>query len=184
MNCQQTGVTSFHVTTINGSISDVKMNLEKVEGLCFPLLFPHGEGGYTNGIKVCLSPAEYSITRMLMPEKIRGKCMTALSEDLKLQIIDGRNGKSFASDEDVCQVELHGMSINIRQHLRVNQFMMMERLAQYWLLDLYSQICDQRLITITQMRDQIMMGQPRKRWQRCSDCVEDALEEEEWRNAR
>ena len=48
MNCRQTGVMSLQVTTTNGtSISDVKMNLEKVEGLCYPLLFPHGEPGFT-----------------------------------------------------------------------------------------------------------------------------------------
>ncbi len=28
-----------------------------------------------------------------------------------------------------------------------------------------------------------MMGQPRQRWQRCSDCVEADLESEEWHNA-
>jgi hypothetical protein len=37
INCRQTGVMSLQVTTTNGSISDVKMNLEKVEGLCYPL---------------------------------------------------------------------------------------------------------------------------------------------------
>jgi hypothetical protein len=44
-----------------------------VEGLCFPLLYPHGEGGYTNTIKDCLFPAEYAMARMLINEKIRGK---------------------------------------------------------------------------------------------------------------
>jgi hypothetical protein len=90
--------------TTNGSISDMKMNSEKVEGLCFSLLFPLGESGYTNAIKDCLSPAEYAMTRMLMPEKISGIYMTALSEDYQLQIIDSRNGKPLASDEDVHQV--------------------------------------------------------------------------------
>ncbi len=47
MNCRQIGVTSLNLTTTNGSISDVKVNSEKVEGLCFPLLFPHREAGYT-----------------------------------------------------------------------------------------------------------------------------------------
>jgi hypothetical protein len=42
LNCRQTGVASLQVTTTNGSISDVKMNLEMVEGLCFPLFYPHG----------------------------------------------------------------------------------------------------------------------------------------------
>jgi hypothetical protein len=34
MNCRRTGVMSLQVTTTNGSISDVNMNLEHVEGLC------------------------------------------------------------------------------------------------------------------------------------------------------
>jgi hypothetical protein len=33
------------------------------------------------------------------------------------------------------------------------------------------------------MTDQIMMGQPRQKWQRCSDRVEDVTEEQEWHNA-
>ncbi len=36
MNCIETGVMSLQVTTTNGSISYVKMNSEKVEGLCYP----------------------------------------------------------------------------------------------------------------------------------------------------
>ncbi len=39
MNCRQTGVMSLQVTTTHCSISGVKMNSKKVEGLCYPLLF-------------------------------------------------------------------------------------------------------------------------------------------------
>ncbi len=59
MNCRWTGVMSLQVTTTNGSISDTKMNLEHVEGLCYPLLFPHGEPGFTNKMKDHISPADY-----------------------------------------------------------------------------------------------------------------------------
>jgi len=37
--------------THTNSVSDGNMDSEKVEGLCFPLLFPHGEPGYTNASK-------------------------------------------------------------------------------------------------------------------------------------
>ena len=50
-------------------------------------------------------------------------------------------------------------------------------LAQYWLLDFFSHVSDQRLSIIGQMRDQIMMGQPRQT--RNTYCVEDDLDEEE-----
>ena len=39
MNYRQIGVMSLQVTTTNGIISDVNMNSEHVEGLCYPLLF-------------------------------------------------------------------------------------------------------------------------------------------------
>ncbi len=67
MNCRRTGVMSLQVTTTNGSISDAKMNSEHVEGLCYPLLFPHGEPVFTNEMKDCISPADYVMARMLMP---------------------------------------------------------------------------------------------------------------------
>ena len=70
MNCRQTGVMSLQVTTTNGCKSDVKMNSEHVEGLCYPLLFPHGEPGFTNEMKDCISPVDYVMVRMLMPKKI------------------------------------------------------------------------------------------------------------------
>jgi hypothetical protein len=77
MNCRRTGVMSLQVTTTNHSISDVKMNSEHVDGLCYPLLFPHGEPGLTNEMKDCISTADYVMARMLMPEKIGHKYMTA-----------------------------------------------------------------------------------------------------------
>jgi hypothetical protein len=138
MNCRWTGVMSLQVTTTNGSISDVKINSEKVEGLCYPLLFPHGEPGLTNEMKDHLSPADYVTARMLMPEKIGHKYMTASARYYsETQIIDSCTGEPFASDEDVDQVDQHGMQITTCRFLRVNWFILMFRLAQYWLLDFF-----------------------------------------------
>ncbi len=125
---------SLQVTTTNGSISDVKMNLEHVEGLYYPLLFPHGEPGFTNEMKDPTSPVYYVMVRMLMPEKIGRKYMTDYSET---QIIDSRIGEPFVSDEDVDHVDQHAMQISTCRFLRVNQFMLMFRLAQHWLLDFF-----------------------------------------------
>ncbi len=89
MNCRQTGVMSLQVTTTNGSISDVKMNWEKVVGLYYPLLFPHGEPGFTNEMKDHTSPADHVMARMLMPKKIQHKYMTAPARHYsEIQIID------------------------------------------------------------------------------------------------
>jgi hypothetical protein len=59
VNNRQTGPMTLQVKAHTNSVSDIKMDSEKVEGLCFPLLFPHGEPGYTNSSKSCLSPDEY-----------------------------------------------------------------------------------------------------------------------------
>ena len=148
-----------------------------MEGLCYPLLFPHGEPGFTNEMKDPISPADYVMARMLTAEKIGCKYMTAPARYYsEIQIIDRRTGEPFASDEDVDQVDQHAMQIFTCQFLRVNWFMLMFRLAQYWLLDFFSRIHDQRLSIIGQMRDQIMMGQPRQR--RNTYSVEDVLEDE------
>ena len=52
------------------------------------------------------------MARMLMPEKIGRKYMTAPARYYsETQIIDCRTGDSFASDEYVDQVDQHGMQI-------------------------------------------------------------------------
>ncbi len=55
--------------------------------------------------------------------------------------------------------------------------MLMSRVAQYWLMDFYSCVCDQRLSIIGNFRNQIMMGQTRER------SVELTNQEEEDRHA-
>ncbi len=70
-----------------------------------------------------------------MPEKIRRNYMTAPARYSGTQIIDSHMGEPFATDEAVGQVHQYGMPITIHQRLRVNLFMLMERLTQYWLLD-------------------------------------------------
>jgi hypothetical protein len=51
---------------------------------------------------------------------------------------------------------------SIFPHLRVNCFMLMARLAQYWLMDFYSRVLDQRMSIIGKIRTRIMMGQTRQ----------------------
>ncbi len=101
-NCRETGVTTLNVTTTNASILEVKMNSEKVEPLCFPLLFLHREAGYTNDQKDHISPSQYVMVRMLRPEKIYGQWMTAPARHLdNPQIIDRCTAEPFESDEDI-----------------------------------------------------------------------------------
>ncbi len=83
-----------------------------MEGLCYPLLFPHGEPGFTNEMKDHISLADYVMARMLVHEKIGRKYMTAPARYYsETQIIHHRTVEPFASDEDVDQVDQHGMQI-------------------------------------------------------------------------
>jgi hypothetical protein len=95
----------LQVKTHTNSVSDINMDLEKVEGLCFPLMFPHGEPGYTNSSKSRLSPDEYVMAKMLRPEKIYGEYMTAQASYAPFQCIDICTGELFAPTKDQCQVK-------------------------------------------------------------------------------
>ncbi len=71
-----------------------------------------------------------------MPKEIGRKYMTAPARYYsETQIIDCCTREPFASDEDVDQVDQHGMQITTCQYLRVNWFILIFRSAQYWLLD-------------------------------------------------
>jgi hypothetical protein len=58
------------------------MNSEKVELLCFLLLFPHGEAGYTNTQKDQISLLQYVMAGLMRPEKIYGQWMTAVDPQI------------------------------------------------------------------------------------------------------
>ncbi len=136
--------------THSHSVSNVSLDSEKVEGLCFPLLFCHGEPGYTNESKSRLSPDEYAMARLLRPEKSVYGYMTAHAGYAPLQHIDGRTGEPFAPTEAQSEVEEHKLQgVLIRRILRVNRFMLLARVAQYWLMDFYSpRVLDQRMSAI------------------------------------
>ncbi len=76
-------------------------------------MFPHREPGFTNEMKDHISPADYVMARMLMPEKFGCKYMTAPARYYsETQIIDSCIEEPFASDEDVDQVDQHAMQIS------------------------------------------------------------------------
>ena len=153
VNNRQTGAMRLEVRTSNGNVSDVNMDSKKVEGLCFPLLFPHAEPGYTNASKSRLGPDEYVMARLLRPEKIGGKYMTATAAHAPYQCIDSRTGEPFTHTEDAVVVEAYQIHDTlIHRSLRVNHFMLLARLAQYWLMDFYSRVLDQRMSIVRKMK--------------------------------
>jgi hypothetical protein len=126
-------------------------------------LFPHGEPGYTNSSKSRLSPDEYVMAKTLRPERIYGEYMTAQASYPPFQCIDIRTGEQFAPTKDQCQVEVNRVpDVSICCLLRINCFMLMVRLAQYWLMDFYSRVLDQRMSIIRKIKTWIMMGQSRQ----------------------
>jgi hypothetical protein len=77
-------------------------------------------------MKDLISPVDYVMVRMLMPEKIRRKNMTAPARYYsETQIIDSCTREAFASDKDADQVDQHGMQKSTCQFLRVNWFILM-----------------------------------------------------------
>jgi hypothetical protein len=100
VNNKQTGAMTLQVNMHTSSVSDINMNSEKVEGLCFPLLFPQEEPGYINLSKSRLSPDEYVMAKMLRPEKIHGEYMPAQASYPPFQCIDIHAGELFAPTKD------------------------------------------------------------------------------------
>ncbi len=79
---------TLQVRTHTNSVSDINMDSEKVEGLCFPLLLPHGEPGYTNTSKSGMSLDEYAMSRLIRPEKIGRAFMTAPAQYAPVECVD------------------------------------------------------------------------------------------------
>jgi hypothetical protein len=78
------------------------------------------------------------MAKMLRPEVIYGEYMTAQASYAPFQCIDSCTGELFAPTKDQCQVEANRVpDVLIRHLLRVNCFMLMVWLAQYWLMDFY-----------------------------------------------
>jgi hypothetical protein len=113
-----------------------------------------------------------------MPEKYRSEYMTALAAEPPFEILDRQTGHPFFPNENVSEIEENQIEgSTVCQILRTNHFMLMSRVAQYWLMDFYSRVCDQRLSIIGNIRNRIMMGQTRER------SVELTDQEEEDRHA-
>jgi hypothetical protein len=78
------------------------------------------------------------MSRLMMPEKLGRDFMTAQARYAPIECIDSRTGQAFAPTptEDQSKIEEHQVQgASIFPRVRVNRFMMMARLAQYWLMD-------------------------------------------------
>jgi hypothetical protein len=159
VNNRQNGSMEIQMQTRNNNVSSISMDSKEVEPVCFPLLFPLGENGWTNEMKPKLTAEAYIIARLLHPEKIMGKYMTAEATHSPYLNVDSRTGLQFPDDAPIVDIETHSVpDATIRRTLIVNRFMKMCRLASYWMLDTYSRLLDQRLNAVKILRNRIMMG--------------------------
>lgn len=118
---QGTQSMSYHFR-LNGSDQTIRSDSEQLEALCYPLLNPFGENGwstalYRNGDRIHLG--EYVRARILMPDLI--------NNDI--------------SDPQYIEVQNHDGS----RRLRVSRCQLMTRLTQYFLVESNSRIIDSRL---------------------------------------
>jgi len=89
--------------------------------------------------------------------------MTAPAPYGPVEGVDNCTGEAFAPTEEQSEIEEHQLQgASLFPRLRGNCFMMMSRLAQYWLMDFYSLVLDQRMSIIGKIRNRIMMGQTRQ----------------------
>jgi hypothetical protein len=102
---------TLQVKTYTNSVSDINMDSEKVEALCFPLLFPSGERGYTNASKGRINPNGYAMARLLRPEKHGSDYLTAQARYAPFKNIDIRAGEPFTPTH---QERCHGEFIRQR----------------------------------------------------------------------
>ncbi len=163
-NDQQTGEMMIQMTAHNNDVSSVYMTSEKVEPLFYPILFPHGERGWTNDLKDRITAEEYAMWRILMPEKYGSEYMTAIAVGPPFERLDSRTGYPFLPDQNSSEIEKFQIEdIIVCRTLRTNYFILMSRVGQYWLMDFYSHVCDQRLLIIGNLNNRIMMGRTRER---------------------
>ena len=188
INNRQTDGMSMRVCPRYGLIGTVHMDSEAVEPLVYPLLFPYGEPGWIAFLKDRLTAGAYLMSRLLKPERDdQGEFMEVESPHPPHEHIDSRTCERFETGTDEAEVEEHrlmyqfrtdeGMELErvdehgkpydpeiwVNRILRVNRFMLMARLAQYWVLDVYSRILDHRMNIVDKLSSAIMMGQPRQR---------------------
>jgi hypothetical protein len=121
INNHQNGSMVIQTETRNNSISSISMDSEKVEPICFLLLFPLGESEWTNKWKHTLTAEAYIIARMLRPEKIQGTYMTAEATHSPYLNIDSRTGNPFPAYTTIADIETHSVpDASMHRTLNVN----------------------------------------------------------------
>ena len=124
---------------IKNEINTIKSNSKFVEPLCFPLLHPYGEYGWDSSIKDELQLLPYILSRWLMPE---------ITYDNNVKYIDVENENNILQCKDI---NINGNFILCKKNkignaiIPTNRFQIMNRVAQYHLVDAISRSIDFKL---------------------------------------
>ena len=124
---------------IKNEINTIKSNSKFVEPLCFPLLHPYGEYGWDSSIKDELQLLPYILSRWLMPE-------ITYDNNIKYMDVENENNILQCKDKNIngnfilCKKNKIGNAI-----IPTNRFQIMNRVAQYHLVDAISRSIDFKL---------------------------------------
>ena len=117
----------------------VPSNSKYVEPLCFPLLHPFGESGWDTSLKDELSFLSYMLSRWLMPE-VTNENYYNNEMDISNDNIFRCKNKNINGDYILCAKNKNGNAI-----IPTNRFQIMNRVAQYHLVDGLSRSLDYKL---------------------------------------
>jgi hypothetical protein len=114
----------------------LEMYDKEVEGVMYPLFFPHNEPGYNHDRRKELSFYQYVVARILQPEP-EDQWEYPFKDDCE----------DDASDEE---------NDGVKKTCCSNRFQFFSRLMQYYLVEGYARACDYRLKWMRKSRDAIM----------------------------
>jgi hypothetical protein len=135
---------------------------EKVESLCFPILFPYGENGFSTKIQKEVGCMTYMCSRWLMAEIIdesklsnQHQCIEVTDENeeflIKSYFPEANNNETINDNKIFVKVLNNSKKVlcilnnSKKKFLPVSRFQIMTRVAQYHMVDLYSRSQDYKL---------------------------------------
>jgi len=128
---------------------NIQMTSKLMEPLCYPLLFPFGEDGWSTSISRSIKFYDYLLHRFLMPEK--------------------------DSNGIILKMRSQG---NPERLIPASRFQIMFRLGQIYLVDMISRIIDYRLAFHKSRQDQIFGGQQHEQNDNANNIEDQANEQE------
>jgi hypothetical protein len=168
-----TGERVVRFNTVAGRNGEVDMDSLHVEPMTYPLLFMHGERGWSKQDESDIPYNRYLSSRLLMPElkSFRADPYTAglhfLTVEHATDFVEIVSTYTFFKSLILYSIKLI-MSLSIwqdndqfRKELRVNRFQVCARLSQVYIVDMVSRSIDRKLNFINRNQESLLMGKKR-----------------------